>query len=265
MIVGHSLSRLRLPQVTLCAVTSVNVAATVKALEHSMAQIEFAACKLFTDAEIGPALMGIDVIKIPRLSSVADYSNFVLKRLVDQIDTSHCLVAQWDGHVVDASKWQPAFLDFDYIGARWPQFMDGHDVGNGGFSLRSRRLMEMCKSAEFQPSDAEDLAIARINRDWLEGLGMRFANGVMADMFSAEREGSIQSSFGFHGVWHMPDVIGADSFWDVYLKLNDRSTVWNDLFKLAALLSQNPRGLRRTARLIADQLCDAIQKRMKML
>jgi hypothetical protein len=125
--------------------------------------------------------------------------------------------------------------------------------------------MEMCKSPVFQPSDAEDMAIARINRDWLEGLGMRFANGVMADMFSAERGGSIQSSFGFHGVWHMPDVIGADSFWDVYLKLNDRSTVWNNLFKLVALLSQSPRGLRRAARLIADQLRDAIQKRMKML
>ena len=125
--------------------------------------------------------------------------------------------------------------------------------------------MEVCKSPEFQSSHAEDLAIARVNRDWLERRGMCFANGVMADKFSAERAGCIQSSFGFHGVWHMPDVIGADGFWDVYLKLNDRSTVRNDLFKLVALLSQNPRGLRRVVRLMADQLRDAIQKRMKML
>jgi hypothetical protein len=256
---------LELPQVTLCAVTSVNVAATAKALEQSMAQVDFAACKLFTDAEIVPMLMGIDVIKIPRLSSIADYSNFVLKHLVDQIDTSHCLITQWDGHVVDASKWQPAFLDFDYIGARWPQFMDGHDVGNGGFSLRSRRLMEACKSPEFQPSDAEDTAIARINRDWLEGRGMRFASGAMADKFSAEREGSIQSSFGFHGVWHMPDVIGSNRFWNVYSSLSDRSTIRHDLFKLAASLILNERGLRRAAQLIADQLRDAIKKRMEML
>jgi hypothetical protein len=265
MIVGHSLSRLELPQVTLCAVTSVNVAATVRALEHSMAQIKFAACKLFTDAEIGPTLMGIDVIRTPRMSSVADYSNFVLTRLVDQIETSHCLMAQWDGHVVNASRWQPAFLDFDYIGARWPQFMDGHDVGNGGFSLRSRRLMEMCKSPEFQPSDAEDVAIARINRNWLEGRGMRFANGVMADRFSAEREGSTQYSFGFHGVWHMPDVIGRDQFWNIYSTLNDRSTIRHDLFKLAATLSQSTQGLKRAAQLIVDQGRDAIQKRIKML
>jgi hypothetical protein len=225
-----------------------------------MAQIEFAACKLFTDVEIVPALMGIDVIKISRLNSSADYSNFVLNNLPDLFDTSHCLVTQWDGCVVDASKWQPAFLDFDYIGARWPQFMDGHDVGNGGFSLRSRRLMEMCKSPTFQPSDAEDVAIARINRQWLEEQGMRFANGVMADQFSTERAGSVNSSFGFHGVWHMPGVLGADSFWDVYLKLNDRSTVRNDLYKLLVLLIRNRRGLRRAARIIIDQLRDVTQQ-----
>lgn len=265
MVDDQSPPRLALPQVTLCAVTSVNVPATIRALEHSMAQIDFAACKLFTDAEIAPTGIGIDVIKIPGLSSIADYSNFVLKHLVDQIDTSHCLIVQWDGYVVDASRWQPAFLDFDYIGARWPQFIDGHDVGNGGFSLRSRRLMEECKSPEFHFSHAEDVAIARVNRDWLEGRGIFFANGAMADTFSAERAGDIQSSFGFHGVWHMPNVIGGDGFWDVYSSLNDRSTIRHDLFKLAAGLSQNTRGLQRAVRLITDQLRDVIQKRMTML
>ena len=94
---------------------------------------------------------------------------------------------------------------------------------------------------------------------------MRFANGVMADMFSEEREGSIQTSFGFHGVWHMPNVLGTDNFWNVYTSLNDRSTIWHDLFKLAASLRLNALGLLRAVRLITDQLCDAIQKRMKML
>lgn len=265
MIIEHSISRLALPQVTLCAVTSVNVAATIRALEHSMAQIDFAACKLFTDVEIMPSLMGIEVIKISRINSAAAYSHFVLNNLVDQIDTSHCLITQWDGHVVDASKWQPRFLEFDYIGARWPQFLDGHDVGNGGFSLRSRRLMEACKSPEFQRLHPEDVAIGRVNRDWLEGRGMRFADGAMADSFSAERRGSLQSSFGFHGVWHMPGVLGLDSFWNVYSSLNDRSTIRHDLLKLAASLSRNAQGLQRAASLIAGQLRDAIQKRIKML
>jgi hypothetical protein len=260
MNLDHSPSRLALPQVTLCAVTSVNVAATVRALEQSMAQIDFAACKLLTDAEIIAAPKGIEVIKIPRLTSAEAYSDFVLRNLGDYIDTSHCLITQWDGHVVNASKWQASFLDFDYIGARWPQFADGHDVGNGGFSLRSLRLMEACKSPEFQPSHPEDVAIGRINRDWLEGRGMHFASGATADSFSAERTGSINSSFGFHGVWHMPRVIGSDGFWDVYSGLDDRSTIRHDLFKLAAMIAQSRRGLRRSVRLMVDQLCDAIQE-----
>lgn len=265
MRVDHSLNRLALPQVTLCAVTSVNVPATIRALERSMAQIHFAACKLFTDSEIVPTPIGITVIKISRLNSAAAYSDFILNNLVEQIDTPHCLITQWDGHVIDASKWQSGFLDFDYIGARWPQFSDDHDVGNGGFSLRSRRLMEACKSPKFQGSHPEDVAIGRVNRDWLERLGMRFANGAMADSFSTERKGSIESSFGFHGVWHMPNVIGRDQFWNIYSTLNDRSTIRHDLFKLAASLSQSTQGLKRAAQLIVDQGRDAIQKRIKML
>ena len=65
--------------------------------------------------------------------------------------------------------------------------------------------------------------------------------------------------------WHMPDVLGTDDFWNVYKSLNDRSTIWHDLFRLAASLSLNAQGLLRAARLITDQLRDKIQKRMKML
>ena len=46
--------QLALPQVTLCAATSVNVKATLRALEVSLAQIDFGACKLFTDAPVKP-------------------------------------------------------------------------------------------------------------------------------------------------------------------------------------------------------------------
>lgn len=263
MIPAHSHRRLALPQVTLCAVTSVNVLATIRALHHSMTQVNFASCKLFTHADIPLAHDGIEVIKIDCLGTAEAYSKFILKHLADHIDTSHCLIAQWDGHVVDASKWQPAFLDFDYIGARWPQFDDGHDVGNGGFSLRSRRLMEACQSLEFQCSHPEDLAIARVNRRCLEQLGMRFANGAMADDFSVERKESPLSSFGYHGVWNMPQVIGHDAFWNIYLGLDDRKTIRTDLFKLAAITARSPRGLKRVLRLLVDQLFDAILRGLK--
>ncbi len=47
---NRSTPRLALPQVTFCAVSSVNVIATLRAIEASLAQVDFAACKFFTDA-----------------------------------------------------------------------------------------------------------------------------------------------------------------------------------------------------------------------
>ena len=37
--------------------------------------------------------------------------------------------------------WDPKFLNYDYIGALWPHYKE-NQVGNGGFSLRSKKLLE---------------------------------------------------------------------------------------------------------------------------
>lgn len=261
MVTGPLPARLALPRVTLCAASSVNVQATIRALEISLAHIEFAACKLFSDSGLAADHPDITVVPIPRLASASAYSAFMLDGLVDHIDTSHCLVVQWDGHVIDARRWQPAFLDYDYIGASWPQFADGHDVGNGGFSLRSRRLMELCRLPGFHASHPEDVAVARVNRVWLEGQGMRFAPRAVADSFSAERAGSPQDSFGYHGVWHMPRAIGEVAFWDVCSNLDDLGTIRHDIASLVKQLAPGPGGWRRALRLVTDVVRHALWNR----
>lgn len=245
--------RLKLPQVTLCAVTSVNVAATLTALERSLEQIDFAACRLLTDAQVSPADPRIKVVRIDRLTSAAAYSDFLLKRLPDHVHTSHCLVAQWDGHVLDAGRWHDAFLDHDYIGASWPQFDDGHDVGNGGFSLRSRRLMDLCRDPAFVPVHPEDVAIGRTNRAWLEGQGMRFAPRALADLFAAERTGDPRETFGYHGVWNMPRAVGAQDFWQVYRALDEHTALRRDFLSILQDVRRGPQGNRRALRMVADR------------
>src|SRR5688572_30053024 len=112
------MTKTRLPSVTLCAAASVNVPATVAALRASIAQLEFAECLLFTDAE--PEVGGdIRLVRIPRLRSSLDYSEFMIRGLPKHIETEHCLVVQWDGFVINADRWDPGFLEFDYIGAPW--------------------------------------------------------------------------------------------------------------------------------------------------
>ena len=255
---ASSASRLALPEVTLCAVTSINVEATVLALEASLAQVDFAACKLFTDAPVKCRHPGIDVVPVARLASSAAYSDFLLSHLVDHVETGFCLVAQWDGHVLNAARWCPEFLAYDYIGASWPQFDDGHDVGNGGFSLRSRRLMAACRDKGFNPIHPEDIAIGRTNRLWLEGRGMRFAPRELADQFATERRGDLAASFGYHGVWNMPRAVGPESFWRVYKGLDDRGTVRHDFASIVRQIGRSPRGLRRVARMMVDRVVNGI-------
>lgn len=253
-----TVNRLSLSQVTLCAVTSVNVTATVRALEACLEQISFAGCKLFTDASVEDAHPDIRIVPISRLGSAAAYSDFMLSQLADHIETSHSLIAQWDGHLLDARHWLPEFLDYDYIGASWPQFSNGQDVGNGGFSLRSLRLMEACRKPEFHRIHPEDLAIGRTNRDWLESMGMRFAPRELADVFAAERSGDPQASFGYHGVFNMPRAIGIDAFWEIYLKLDDRSSVRHDFATILQHVAQGPQAPRRSIRMLTDRVRDSL-------
>jgi len=105
--------------------------------------------------------------------------------------------------------WQSDFLAYDYIGAVWPQYDDGHTVGNGGFSLRSRKLLDALASDDIVARNPEDVCIARTYRSLLEQRwGIRFADEKTAHRFSFERAPRLfASSFGFHGMSHLPEVL----------------------------------------------------------
>jgi hypothetical protein len=250
-----SVPKLELPTVTLCAAASVNVASTIGALRTCLAQAEFAECLLFTDAPVGDPGPSIRIAPIRGLQSASAYSKFILEDLLDHVTTEHCLIVQWDGFVLDKSAWQAEFLAHDYIGAPWPQFPGGLDVGNGGFSLRSRKLLEACRDPRFKGGHPEDLAICRTNRSLLEGEhGIRFADRATAERFAFERTKPPGSTFGFHGIFNMIPVLGADRFWELYNSLDDRSTALVDYRLLMKQLGSGRNALRRRMRLTGDVL-----------
>jgi hypothetical protein len=141
--------------------------------------------------------------QIAPLASRSDYSRFMLRNLAEHIETSHALCVQWDGFVLNAQAWDPQFLEYDYIGAVWPHFADGHNVGNGGFSLRSRRLLEACTKLPFDEIQPEDVVIGRVYRRRLEEQGLRFAPDSVARRFAYERTPSTGKEFGFHGAFNL--------------------------------------------------------------
>ena len=117
------------------------------------------------------------------------------------------LLVQWDGYVIFPSAWTDEFLAYDDIGARWPFVSDGMAVGNGGLSLRSKRLLNALSSDSAFTPDAttgEDELIARAFRPALEtNYGIRFAPEDLADRFSVEIAAITDPTFGLHGLFHM--------------------------------------------------------------
>lgn len=244
-------SRLQLRDVTLCAVTSVNVEATVSALERCLAHADFHECLLFTDAPVRQD--NIQVVPIAPILSAQAYSFLVLQALAQHVKTSHLLIVQWDGFILAPSAWSNEFLDYDYIGAVWPQFQSGGQVGNGGFSLRSRRLLHACQDPDFQPCHPEDLAICRQNRSLLvERHGIRFADVEVASRFSYERTNPNGPTFGFHGIFNMPDAIGREEFWRIYRTLDERSTIKPDFLAILARMIGGKHGLHRASIMLRD-------------
>lgn len=254
-------NRIHLPSVTLCAVTSTNTGATVEAIHGCVKHIEFGDAVLFTDVlpavTVTTRASPIRVVEIPRLDTSEEYSNFILRHLVDYISTEHCMIVQWDGHIIDPTRWREEFLNYDYIGARWPQFNDGKDVGNGGFSLRTKRLMELCRQPTFVPHHPEDVAVCRTNRALMESNGMRFAPARLADAFSAERTGDPTRSFGYHGVFLMPKVLGPDKFWSIYRDLDTRMILWRDLWPIAKSLRSGKNSILRSVQLFVTRLVNS--------
>jgi hypothetical protein len=196
-------SRPVLSDVTLVAVTSVAIEATADALRKSMEQADFARVLLLSNRRPQVRLDGINWIEIKALRSRADYSRFMLRDLFPHIATPHALCVQWDGFVINGAAWQSDFANYDYIGAVWPHFADEYRVGNGGFSLRSRRLLEACGALPFDGEQAEDLVIARHHRAYLEESGIRFAPESIAAEFAYERSASTGREFGFHGAFNL--------------------------------------------------------------
>jgi hypothetical protein len=193
-----------LRQVTLVAVTSIALRATVEALQASMEQARFGRVLLLSDqppAEgTNPA---IEWYRIEPLVSRAEYAPFMLHKLAEYVTTSHVLTIQWDGFVLRGDAWDPSFLDYDYVGALWPQFGDRHRVGNGGFSLRSKRLLERCRHLPWDGHSGEDVVICRGYRPLLEEYGIRFAPEEVARRFSYERTPPTGHEFGFHGIFNL--------------------------------------------------------------
>jgi Protein of unknown function (DUF5672) len=147
-----------------------------------------------------------EVVQIPPLD-INQFNIFVNKIAPRWLTRyPHAMSVHEDGFILRPHMWADSFLDYDYIGAPWA---DG-EVGNGGFSIESKRLLEFkMKELPFyerlkvpydgRPFLPSDVYLCRIHRHFLKTMGFVFAPPMLASVFSREQLPGADPTFGFHG------------------------------------------------------------------
>ena len=208
---------MRLDNVTLVLMSSVNIDDCIKALVVSSSLVEFKSVKLISHELPENLPHNIEFCHIDKINSIDEYSYHMIYSLENYIDTDYALIIQSDGYVLNSSSWTNDFLKYDYIGAPFPLPSDSFSyrdingdifrVGNGGFSLRSKKLISLANklNLEWKPFHGfynEDGFICAMYRHIYEENGCVFAPIDIAKYFSHETDiPEIQgiTPFGFHG------------------------------------------------------------------
>lgn len=197
---------IHLPNVTLIIADTRNYGQAYNAIQKTLREITPAKTLFFTNMKA--EFTGVEIVQIQTMYNKSAYSKWMIKELGNQdIQTSHILVIQHDGFVLDGAVWDDEYLEYDYVGAPWLE-QDGANVGNGGFSLRSMKLQKILAEDSFiKGLHPEDNYICRVYRDYLEQTyQIKFAPDHVAHRFSYELHEPKDKTFGFHANFHRPYV-----------------------------------------------------------
>jgi hypothetical protein len=202
---------IELNNVTLCAASSVEITQHINALKICSQHIKFAKVKFISDKEVNEP--NIEWAKCEEMKNIHDFNFFMVNDFPQYIDTDFVLVIQADGFIANPNKWTDTFLEYDYIGAPWrdePEkgFTGDRRVGNGGFSLRSKKLIDLPIKLNLPNRNREkdlwneDQYYSTFQREILQENGCKFAPLEVAKYFSHELTCSDIEGiepFGFHG------------------------------------------------------------------
>ena len=185
--------------------------ATITALEKSRAVFSLPVIYICPPDCFVPAYFNYKIIRVN--IDYKNYSEWMIKELYKYIDTDHVITIQYDSCIINAGFWSDEFLQYDYIGAPWPNNWTNR-VGNGGFSLRSFKFTRQNSLLNYIKTghkilDGEDYFSCVTNHVLLCNQGVKFAPVDLARKFCVEHpipekwhdynDLSTYDSFAFHG------------------------------------------------------------------
>jgi hypothetical protein len=151
------------------------------------------------------------------------YSDFVIYCLFQYVETEFVLIVQDDGWMLNSQNWRDEWFEYDYIGGlthaamldnkfyrnySWRSIHEPMVVQNGGFSLRSRKLLEaptkfgIVKHPQIGELANEDVQLCCFMRASLELVGLKFATNEEAKLFSFEHlDGMVHKNLNLNHVF----------------------------------------------------------------
>ncbi len=206
---------LHLPNVTLVIAETRAHALAARTINDLVSRVKFGDILIYSDK----------LIDVPGACSIAvkDWSDkflsghFYYTQAAEPIKTSHALLMEWDAGLNKPEVWTDDFLQYDFIGAPWPgrghsRVRNGQNVGNGGFMLLSKQMIDYLYRTRSRFKIATDYHLACEYRTEIEREGnFKWAKDDVAVKFSFEGwdYGPTElhvapDSFGYHGVfnWH---------------------------------------------------------------
>ena len=207
--------KIKIPNLTLTAVDCTNrINGTISALVEGSKNIDFGAVMLISHEKPDNLPDFIQFKECKKINNIDDFNYFMFLELGDYIQTSHCLYIQDHARILDYALWNDDWLQYDYGGAPWRIVENAYmandgtrsRVGNGGFSLRSKLIMDAPKKLGLELKQEqsffnEDGNLCCYHRKELNKYGMKYMPLEQAIHFSFEtpmQENYLVKSFGYH-------------------------------------------------------------------
>lgn len=206
----------QISSITLLALDCTDrIKGTIKALEICVEHFDFGSVKILSNRKPRNLPAFIQYEHIHKINDINSYNHFMFSELTNYVQTNYVLTVQDHAYIINPEVWEDDFLQYDYIGAPWLYRGDSyicHDtgehvrVGNGGFSLRSKKLLDIPKEhglplLQEQGWYNEDGNLCVYYRKKMLELGIKYAPIEIAAKFSYEnlmQENYQIKTFGFH-------------------------------------------------------------------
>ena len=248
---------LNLSNVTLLCVETREPDLAHWAINRCLSGVQFGKVVLITNlGRVNAKRADIDYVQAPPIKTTKDYSEFLLTGLEQYVEGTHVLVIQWDSFVIHPELWSNEYLQYDYIGPVWSHHPET-PVGNGGFSLRSKKLLQVIQQPGFIKKHPEDYCICADNKDFLERYAIKIAPVKLAEQFAVERT-LWHEAFGFHGFFNFGRVLN-DIELKAFIKLLPENYLNGlDAYDLITLLREQGRGA------LAKEIAEKVRFKWKM-